>query len=414
MTGGRKIAVQLMFPGRSLFGFLRERIDLVGPGAGRAPDILVFPAGKGHLDFSAPEHRMPEDLAARVAAGEVVVVFDCSGEGVVHTPDRTDRLHAFLRRSGLPPERCVYVTQDRGYEAAYRAYCREAGWSTPMKVANYDYFIRQFFDRSPAEGEETFQARLEAFELRRPERERRFVSLTFNPRWNKVLFLLWLIDQGLWDQGFVSFGGFDLRGNREVRRGKMARELLRTPGFEDLAERLLGHIERLDSYGQLLLGGVERAESDDMKPLTTDCGLEEHDRSWFTVVPETEISGPIRITEKPFKALTGFHPAIILGNAGSLGLIRALGFRTFQGFFDESYDQEPDPRRRFEMVAGEVGRLCGLEEARLARLEREFAEVLIHNARQGLVELPRAYRERIDPAFLEELVSVLAREPAGA
>jgi hypothetical protein len=135
--------------------------------------------------------------------------------------------------------------------------------------------------------------------------------------------------------------------------------------------------------------------------------LPERQRSWFTVVNETEITGPRRITEKPFKSLIDFHPTIVIGNAGALPLIRELGFRTFDGWFDEAYDAMGDPRARFDAVYGEVRRLCAAPEAELARMEAEAFETLDHNARWGLTRLPGVYRDQIDRDFTSAVVSLV-------
>jgi hypothetical protein len=178
---------------------------------------------------------------------------------------------------------------------------------------------------------------------------------------------------------------------------------------------MMTHLEddfdRLDAMGPRYLSGHQRRldKVGIAKTPTHDEHLPEHDRSWFTVVPETEIDGPRRITEKTLKPLLGFHPAIVLGNAGSLALLRELGFRTFYGYFDEAYDEEADPRRRFMRVYSELVRLCRTDEAELARLERDWTEVLVHNAEWGLTRLPEHYRTVIDPAFIDQIAGLLGR-----
>ncbi len=139
-----------------------------------------------------------------------------------------------------------------------------------------------------------------------------------------------------------------------------------------------------------------------------DMTLKEHGKSWFTVVTETEMSDRVlRITEKPMKALVDFHPLILFGNPGSLKLIRDLGFETFQGFFDEAYDEEMVPRKRFDMAYAQVERLCRMDEAELARLENGISEALIHNARWGLTKLPGVYLDRLDVALFEDILAAV-------
>jgi hypothetical protein len=60
---------------------------------------------------------------------------------------------------------------------------------------------------------------------------------------------------------------------------------------------------------------------------------------------------PIRfISEKVFKPIAWGMPFVIIGNAFSLLKVRQLGFKTFDGLIDESYDKETDADVRYQMV----------------------------------------------------------------
>lgn len=56
------------------------------------------------------------------------------------------------------------------------------------------------------------------------------------------------------------------------------------------------------------------------------------------------------ITEKTFKAIALGMPFILVAAAGSLEYMRRYGFRTFDGIWDEGYDQETDDFVRLERV----------------------------------------------------------------
>ena len=63
--------------------------------------------------------------------------------------------------------------------------------------------------------------------------------------------------------------------------------------------------------------------------------------TWVTVISESSFSGDdhtIFLSEKTFKPITSFHPFIIMGNKHSLKRLRDLGYKTFEGYIDESYD----------------------------------------------------------------------------
>jgi len=376
------------------------------------PDLLVIPCAKTKLDFPRSADALPRELWARAAAGRMAIVFDASIEGNVHTEQQTEVLHDYLRKTGVPARQCVHTTQDRTYAKAYAKHCKRAGIADPMLVLNYDYFIKEFFFQYEYKGPKAFARKQAAFERRSAERSRRFVCLNLTPRPAKVFFLLRLLRDGLWDLGHVSFGGLKRMGavTNNDPRGSMVRLLQAMDGFEDLFEALEPYIDRLDAMGEVLLGDPSL-----IKHCNNDMPMSEYDDSWFTVVTETEMQGPRRITEKPFKSLVNFQPSITLGNPGSLALIKEFGFRTFEGYVDESYDEEPDRRRRFDMVYEEVRRLCALPEAELRRMEQDLAETLTFNAHWGLTRLPAIYRDEIDVRLVEQFLALIRTdEPVAA
>ena len=71
--------------------------------------------------------------------------------------------------------------------------------------------------------------------------------------------------------------------------------------------------------------------------------------------------------------------------------------------FDERYDEELDPRRRFDMVYDEVRRLCAMDEAQMARTSAALSEIVTFNACWGLTELPRRFNETVLADLIDEL-----------
>jgi hypothetical protein len=379
---------------------------------GPAPDVLVVPMHGSEFPLAGLTDRASPEVWRRIAAGKTLLVFDNATEGHAYNPDRSKALHGFLAEQQISPRSVAFVTQDRAHETAYRAHAVSAGYAETYGVLNYDFFIKNLISQYESTGPETFARRLAAFRSRSQRRKRRYISLNFTPRPIKVLFLMKLIEDGLWDRGFISFGGFAPEGSGKATQPSVVMGRIRAlsitgPVTEGQSAGFQSLVEAGPRYLSGLQAKLDRGKR--KKPPVLDEDLPEHENSWFTVVTETEIDGPWRVTEKPLKSLLGFHPTIILGNTGALDLLRGFGFRTFDGYFDESYDTEPDKRRRFKHVYDEVARLARADEAELRRLEDAYSEVLVHNAEWGLTRLPGLYRDQIDPAFLAEISALMAR-----
>ena len=78
--------------------------------------------------------------------------------------------------------------------------------------------------------------------------------------------------------------------------------------------------------------------------------------SYFSIVTESHFREVDKfiITEKISKALVGMHPFFLYAQPYSLSYLRENGFQTFGDIIDESYDEETDDKKRFEMITQEI------------------------------------------------------------
>ena len=68
-----------------------------------------------------------------------------------------------------------------------------------------------------------------------------------------------------------------------------------------------------------------------------------------------------------------------MGNPYSLNLLKSLGFKTFSGIIDESYDKEEIFYKRFLMLFEEIKKLCSLDVASLHKKLEPLNEIVEHN-----------------------------------
>jgi len=404
-----RITVLVGREGRHLFEKIRDpRINVVSAADEvKAPDLVVLPCGQDRRFEQLSTMVLPEALRASVASGATGVVLDASPEAIPPKPDINNSLHDVIRQLGLTPRNCVYITANWYFARDYLAYCHDKGIHDPVRVLHHDLWVWDSVSRFADEGARTYEERLNAFRSRSARRRRRFLSLNRTPRPFKVVFLLKLMNDGLWDAGFVSFGGFGQDGKSGKPRPTQEQLTAALPGFADLIAEIAPRIDELDRYGSVLLGldhhGLKRLNQ---KHATEAQDLPEYDDSWFSAVTETEmLVRPNRITEKVLKPLVNFHPMVVFGNPGSLYRVRDYGFATFDDIVDESYDEESDPRRRFDMAYAELVRLCRLDDRELCDLEKRTTDRLIFNARWGLTRFPDIYRAQRDTALVNEILA---------
>ncbi len=87
-------------------------------------------------------------------------------------------------------------------------------------------------------------------------------------------------------------------------------------------------------------------------------------------------------------------------------MIREYGFATFENVIDESYDEELDPRRRFDKAYSEFDRLCRLDERALLEMQETIKDRLNFNALLGLGSMPAEIRRTRDIALIDTILGL--------
>ena len=107
--------------------------------------------------------------------------------------------------------------------------------------------------------------------------------------------------------------------------------------------------------------------------------FKESAESLLYLVTETVATGHRHhLTEKTFKPIALGMPFVIVGTKGSLKYLRSYGFRTFEGIWDESYDDAEDDVR-IERIASLLRSLDELPTDAKQDLFERCHEVIEHN-----------------------------------
>jgi hypothetical protein len=85
------------------------------------------------------------------------------------------------------------------------------------------------------------------------------------------------------------------------------------------------------------------------------------------------------LTEKIFKPIVARQPFVLLGCANNLQYLRSYGFKTFDSWWDESYDRIEDPVLRLQAVVKIIDEICNLSDADLEAMLRGMKYVLDYN-----------------------------------
>lgn len=167
----------------------------------------------------------------------------------------------------------------------------------------------------------------------------------------------------------------------------------------DLHEQGLISHDRLEHHGWMNYGISEEVmqRAGSLLPLVVD----DHDfdnnkamqintdiylRSWVSVITETHaFDDPhsLFISEKPWKPVYAMQPFMVLGHRNTLDTMRKMGYRTFDGLLDETYDAL-DFADRASMIINNLRKLSVIRD-KWGWLQ-ECREIVEHNKRMFMAQ----------------------------
>lgn len=119
-----------------------------------------------------------------------------------------------------------------------------------------------------------------------------------------------------------------------------------------------------------------------------------HKNTFLNIVTETMCNNEsVFITEKTYKPIYMCQPFIIFGNPHSLKKLKEYGFKTFDKWWDESYDEELDLNVRLEKIVKVLEEISSWDFDKCYDITNQMEEILIHNYKQMMTtdELYKIY-----------------------
>ena len=113
--------------------------------------------------------------------------------------------------------------------------------------------------------------------------------------------------------------------------------------------------------------------------------IDAHLKTFVNIVTETLTQKDVVfITEKTYKPIYTCQPFIIVGNPYSLKKLKEYGFKTFDKWWDESYDDEINFERRINKITKVLEEIASWDLEKCTLIRNEMKEILIHNYNQML------------------------------
>lgn len=119
---------------------------------------------------------------------------------------------------------------------------------------------------------------------------------------------------------------------------------------------------------QKMCGDFDRAAQDFYK------------NSLVSIITETNFeASELTATEKTWKPAKEKHPFIMVGTCGALRTMREFGFKTFDEFWDESYDEIEDPKQRLFRIVKVCRDIASWTPEQILDFKRKVKPIVEHN-----------------------------------
>lgn len=271
----------------------------------------------------------------------------------------------YFKNKGIPLTQIIYISNCYNGQTVYEDFCRRNNIPAEMNMEYLPVFRvdRTDIDRVINQSE-SYQP---------GHRSKRF--LCFNRRYNehRVLFYTMMSKLNLLDKFYMSMAATQPENSRSfdenARYFSLNRPYLKITD-EDIADAKRPLPLTLDNHNF------------NSYPMENgpDAVMRFYKTSYINIVNETYFfSNIIHLTEKTYKPLAFKQPFLMLAAPGSLQHVRDMGFKTFNEFWDESYDAEIDHDKRFEMIIGVVKDIASWDDAKMIEFSHKVKPILDHN-----------------------------------
>lgn len=310
-------------------------------------------------------------------AGKAMLLFDQSLEGH-QTPWLWDWFHKECELHNVPVRAVVYVTGNQLAPEQYDQWATNCNFNNRISVIAYAHFEYDVVTMADA-------SKLPNTYLSNIDHKADYLSeiKTYNClqkrlRPHRLWFYTQLYKDKLLDKGLVSMNPFTV--NQTYLDGHSIPNDL---------------VEEVNKTLPSLVYGKNNNEYDDnyyIRRIVKDVYFD----TWISIVSEVAYANSdqsVFLSEKTFKAIACCHPFIILGSKQSLEKLRSLGYKTFDGWIDESYDTL-EPFDKFQAITNIIKQIDSMPD----KLEwyKSMQEILEHNYKTLYNN-----RNTINPAFVK-------------
>jgi hypothetical protein len=318
------------------------------------------------IGFKNISPRVIEDVKNNKA--KIMLIMATEGESHTwYAPEDFYIIQSWVNELSLPPNSVVYINGNLLSEEIIK----QGSFTFKSKGVGIFEYTNKVLDYYP---------NIINFE---PD-EKQFLYLNLNrvPRTHRVYMLSELIQAGLYEKGLNSF---------DISRSAVFKLQDRFT-FNHFIERYDPSLLTSASYIYEKVKNI--LDVDTISNLAVNINLDLHKKTFVDLVTETVVDpNSLFFTEKTWKPVVIGKPFLLLGSNNMLEQMKRYGFKTFDKWFDESYDYAPTLKEKIIIIIKNLERYKNHTPEQLQALRQEMKEVCIHNQNILKQRVEKLYKE---------------------
>lgn len=358
------------YPKEQLNYIINNILFLVWPELKKHDNIHIIYAGL-HVDYNF-EFRDFTDLLDEIKnaldCGKNKFFFICEAEDI--QLQHVDVVHKLIDKSkeftnNLKHTDCVFLFGAENLEQVYVSHCEKNGYSNKIHLLSVRHFERtmQAWTKKQKNFEDFNSYKISL------KKDKKFLCFNKVPREHRIMLLDKIFEHDLLDQAYYSFQG-------EILFWETDKTWLDT-----VDQKYIHFLQHKDKFPLVLNITPERNNPVDIIP----DDYKYFDNSYFSVVTETvyeennDTESSIFFSEKVWKPIIMQHPFILVGRYKMLAKLKEYGYKSFDPWIDESYDNIRNPEKRMDAIVEEIKRLCSLTDDQYVQWQQAIAPVVDYN-----------------------------------
>ena len=315
---------------------------------------------------------IPEQILDEVRKENCTLVFDNTLEG-----DRIDGRHLLfplygsIKKLKLPAKQVVFITNDLNSEDSHNVYSTQ----DKIKVISFMwnvYDVKRLMKHKFLRNIKNIDTEIN-YKKKNIEKIKPFLKVNRTNRPERDLFMLFIEHEDLYDKFKISFPHFS---KEDFPTHNRFQKYLKPSNINFLLNKVPFDIDKTDETNHGPAGYGEGYFNADLpfQPI-------HYRNTLFSIVmcAFPFVENACHLHSSTFNPIHQGHPIIQFGPYKSLERMRERGFKTFDKWWDESYDEIKDGWERFDAILKLVDKLSRKSNKELLEMYVDMKDVLQHN-----------------------------------